>query len=198
MANINDYKLVAIKSAKYFEFLSNELELKIEEYDQKSQERFGFYLYMLENLTGIQEVLDLVDLITDTDFNKKVFNDKSDDYGIDAAQIDEENNTIKLFNFKYREKFKSTQLQSVNETILSTKFINALINENTLHIDGKLKSIADKIVDKLINSNDIWKMQLFVISNESEEIKKSDSHLQQLEELYGLEITPIGLNKSLS
>lgn len=195
MANINDYKLVAIKSSKYFNFLAQELEINNDDYNQKTKERFGFYLYMLENVTGNQEVLDLVDLITDTDFNKTVFDDNFEDYGIDAVDIDEEDNIIRLFNFKYREKFKPNQAQSENETILSTKFINALINENTSNIKGKLKDCANRIIDNLVNSNDIWKLQLFVISNEPKELSPSNVQLQQLEEIYGMEVVPIGLNQ---
>ena len=195
MANINDYKLVAIKSAKYFQFLSQELELDEEKFSQKSKERFGFYLYMLENITGNQEVLDLVDLITDTDFNKTIFEEKYEDHGIDAIHIDDEEKVIRLFNYKYREKFKPDQLQSENETILSTKFINALINENTSNIEGKLKEYAEQIIDKLINSNDIWKLQLFVISNEAKALSQSNAQLTQLEDLYGMEVVPIGLDQ---
>jgi len=195
MANINDFKLVAIKSEKYFGFLSNELEFDSSKFDQIDKQRFGFYIYMLENITGNRETLELVDLITDTDFNKSIFGNVDDDYGIDAIYIDEENNAIRLFNFKYREKFKPNNSQKLNETILSVKFVNALINENIDDLQGKLKSFAREIIDKLINSNDIWKLKLYVISNEDQELKTTDSHLLQLERLYGLEIIPMGLNQ---
>jgi hypothetical protein len=195
MANINDFKLVSIKGAKYFTFLSNELEFDDSKFSQIDKQRFGFYLFMLENITGNRETLELVDLITDTDFNRKVFEIKDDDYGVDAIVIDEENNSIKLFNFKYREKFKPNNSQKLNASILSVKFVNALVNENINNLQGKLKSFANQILDKLINSNDIWKLQLYIISNDDQELNNSDPHLLQLESLYGLEIISMGLNK---
>lgn len=195
MAIINDFKLVSIKSEKYFTFLSKELEFDTTKFNETERQRFGFYLFMLENITGNREILELVDFITDTDFNSKIFGKKDDDYGIDAITIDEENNVIRLFNFKYREKFKPNNSQGLNETILSVKFVNALINEDINDLQGKLKSFADRILDKFINSNDIWKFKLYVISNEDHELSNTNFHLSQLERLYGLEIIPMGLNQ---
>ena len=177
MANINDFKIVSIKSEKYFGFLSKELEIDTSSYNQIEKQRFGFYLYMLENITGNQEILELVDLITDTDFNSKLFGNNDDDYGIDAIAIDEEHNVIRMFNFKYREKFKPNNSQKLNETILSVKFVNALVNEDIDSLQGKLESFATEILDKLL-SNDIWKLKLYVISNEEQELKPTDPHLR--------------------
>lgn len=193
MANINDYKVISKKSQKYFDLLSNELELQITDSPSKKTERLGFYLFILDYLTSKSDILDLTDLITDTDFNSLVFNDKNDDYGVDAVYIDEEENIIQLYNFKYREKFKNGA-QQVNETILSTKFINALINEETSSLTGKIKFKSKEILDRL-TGNDIWKMNLYIVSNENFEITEKDENLIQLERVYGLEVISIGLNE---
>ncbi|MCU0322243.1 MAG: hypothetical protein MUE72_07495 [Chitinophagaceae bacterium] len=193
MANINDYKLIAQKSLRYFELLETEIEKSYPLVELKDKERIGFYLFILENLTTKKEILDLADLVTDTEFNKLIFDDASDDYGVDAVFIDEEDNTIKLFNFKYRNKYKIGK-QSLNETILSTKFINALITEDLALLQSKTKKQAKLILDKIVESNEVWKLTLFVVSNEDFELEK-DTNLQQLEKVYGLEIHSIGLNK---
>lgn len=193
MANINDYKLIAKKSSKYFELLEVELEKRFSNLDDLQKERLGFYLFILENLTDKKEILDLADLVTDTDFNKIIFDDNYDDYGIDAVYINEEDKLISLFNFKYREKYKVGK-QSLNETIRSTKFINALITENVSELQSKTKKRAKEIIERLIESRDVWKLQLFVISNEDFDLVK-DLNLQQLEKVYGLEVASVGLNK---
>ena len=193
MANINDYKLIAKKSSRYFELLEIELEKSFTLIKDKDKERLGFYLFILENLTNKKEILDLADLVTDTDFNKIIFENTFDDYGVDAVFIDEEENTIKLFNFKYRESYKHSK-QSLNETILSTKFINSLINENINELQSKTKKQAKEIIDRMIYGKDEWKLQLYVISNEDFDLHK-DTNLLQMEKVYGLEIHSIGLNE---
>lgn len=194
MPNINDFKLLAKKSEKYFNILANELEEEFPKIDLKGKERLGFYLYMLENLCNIKDILDLANIVTDTDFNFKIFEDNFDDYGIDAVFINDEDSSINLFNFKYRNKFQADRLQSINETLISTKFINALVNENINNITGKLKIQANLILQK-INSNDVWKLNLYVVTNEVLELKKTDNNLKQLEDLYGLEVIPVGLSQ---
>jgi hypothetical protein len=193
MASINDFKLVNVKSKKYFELFSKILDTKFDELDDVKKTRFGFYFFMLENICDKKDIYDIVELITDTEFNSIIFKDKSEDYGIDAVFINEENQTINLFNFKFREKFNKEKSQSINDTIISTKFINALITENVDHLDTKLRKYASEIIEKL-NSNDVWKLKLYVVSNETIELDKADSSLLQLEKLYDLEAIPIGLN----
>lgn len=195
MANINDFKLVNIKSKKYFDLLENELSLNSNKLSDTSKARFGFYLYILENICGIKDIPDLLKLITDTDFHVTILkNKKFEDQGIDAVYIDDDNLTINLFNFKFREKFKIDSKQSINETIISTKFINAIITENINKLDGTIYESANNILDKL-HSNDVWKMNLYVVSNETSEINKTDTNLEEMENLYDLEVIPFGLPK---
>jgi len=201
VSDINDFKIIAQKSRRYFSILEHELNEDFKNLDDAQKERFGFYLYMLENLCGEKEIFDLVDIVTDTEFNKILFKENINDYGVDAIHINEEYFCINLFNFKYRNKFNSQKRQSLNETILSTKFINALINENAENLDGKIKSKAEKIISKLVKSGDIWHLKLFIVSNDLFELDKTDDNIAQLEKLYGLEVIPIGLaqiNKIMS
>ncbi len=193
MASINDFKLVNVKSKKYFDLFSKIFDVEFNELSEIKKTRFGFYFFMLENICDKRDIFDIVDLITDTEFNSLVFNDKSEDYGIDAIYINEENLTINLFNFKFREKFNKEKSQSINETLISTKFINALITENVEHLEAKLKKFASEIIEKL-NSKEVWQLKLYVVSNETIELDKEDSSLRHLEKLYDLDAIPIGLN----
>lgn len=195
MASINDFKLVNLKSKKFFDLLKNETKIDETKIDEIHQLRFGFYPYILDSICGVKDLSDILDLITDTEFNIQILKSKKfEDQGIDAVYIDNEEKTINLFNFKFRAKYNQDQKQKINETIISTKFINALIDENTTHLDSKIKEYATEIISKL-NSNDIWKMKLYVVSNEAIEIDKSDANLQQLENMYDLEVIPFGLPK---
>jgi hypothetical protein len=195
MASINDFKLVNTKSIKYFNILEKELIFNSDKFSDTEKARFGFYLYMLENICGIKDMSDLLRSITDTDFHVRILNNsKFEDQGIDAVYIDDDNLSINLFNFKFREKFKPDSKQSINETIITTKFINAIVTENIDKLDGIIYESAKNILSKL-QSNDIWKMNLYVVSNETFEIKKTDTNLKDMEKVYDLEIIPFGLPK---
>lgn len=195
MPNINDFKLIAKKSERYANLLLREHQSDQLAKDQKKRERIGFYLFVLENVCGVQDILDLRELITDTEFNQLVLGEeKIDDCGIDAVYIDEDECSISLFNFKYREKFNPDKSQGLNEPFISTKFINALTTEDTRALEGKLQKFATSIIEKL-NSNDEWKLYLYVVSNENVELQESNEDLQRLEMHYGLEVVPIGLTQ---
>ncbi len=193
MANINDFKLLNIKCGNYFDILEKVINKKIKLPTEGHKERFGFYLFMLESLCNIKDISDIVELITDSEFNAAVYGVKDDDYGVDAIFIDEENNYINLFNFKFRTGFNAAKQQSLNETFLSTKFTNAIVGENINGLSGKIKNLSKDIVQKL-NGNDIWKLRLYVVSNEAVELDVNSEEIKQLRELYDLETVPVGLD----
>ncbi|KAA6313730.1 hypothetical protein EZS27_035543, partial [termite gut metagenome] len=197
MANINDFKLIAAKSRRCFDLCRTTLGIEetiVDSLSDIQKERFGFYYYILEAITGLIEISDLTDLITDSEFNSVFFQKKAEDYGIDAVYIDEDAKEINLFNFKYREKFNKDKKQSINEAIIATKFINSLVNEDTDPLDGKLKEIAKNIIKEL-TGREVWKLILYIVSNENIELSREEPNLKQLEDLYGLEIVPIGLSQ---
>ena len=193
MANINDFKLVSLKSAKYYDFLSSVKSFNDETLSPKQKERLGFYLYMLENISGVKDIGDLVKMVTDTEFNKVVNGANFDDCGVDALYIDDVTNVISIFNFKYRERFNAGKRQGVNDTILSTKFVNALISENLDPLESLIRDGAELILDKLMGTNDIWKLNLYVVSNDNLALDRTDPHIQTLEDVYALEVVPVGL-----
>lgn len=198
MASINNFKILQKMCTKSFEQLKNYAPNYTKITNNIEKARFGFYLLMLENITGVQDTSNIRDMIIDTEFNITLFGKGSNDQGIDAYYIDKNNsgyNTIHLFNFKYREKFNIDQKQSLNESVLSTKFLNTLYTENYDHLDGNVKEAAQEIIE-LLNSDEIYKLKLHIISNENKTLKvNEDDNLKNLIEVYELEINTIGLNE---
>lgn len=193
MANLNDFKILNNKCRTYFGMLETELGRTISVPTEKHKERFGFYLFILESICNIKDISDIVTLICDQEFNSMVFGRKDEDFGLDAVFIDEEDNYINLFNFKFRETFNIDKQQNMNETFLTTKFTNAIIAENTKGLTGKLEDFSMQII-KLLNSAGIWKIRLYVVSNEIKEIDISSPEIRSLKELYDFEVIPMGLD----
>ena len=194
MASINEFKILNAKCKTYFDILEKDLGRKVPVPTDKHKERFGFYLFMLESLCSIKDTLDLIELITDMEFNSSVFGKRDEDCGVDAVHIDEDSNYINLYNFKFRDKFSLNREQSFNDSFLSTKFVKAIITESVEGLTGKVRTFSDDIISKL-NSTDVWKMRLYVISNEPKELDTNTSEIKQLKDLYDLELVPMGLSQ---
>lgn len=107
MANLNDFKLVNKRALRYF----NYLDLDSTEFEDIEKKRIGFYLLVLESVTGIKDTDEIIFDIIDTNFCRLVLKEKNDDLGIDAVNFDKENHVINLFSFKYRESFKKNQVK---------------------------------------------------------------------------------------
>ena len=101
MATINDFKIVNQYSKKYFDFINYNGDIR--DIDRK---RFGFYLLVLECITGNANTDEVIDSIIDTEFCSVIYGINNNDYGIDAVYVDEERRIIQLFNFKFRESFR--------------------------------------------------------------------------------------------
>lgn len=190
--SINDFKLLNIKCHKYFDLFSKTNEFNQPVQDVKLQQRFGFYLYMLESLCNEKDIDKISDYITDTEYNTYLTGKRYDDHGIDAFYIDEDNKEIKLFNFKFRENFKSEQKQSYNEAFVSTKLVNCIMNDSTAGLHGKLRTYVHTVNESL-NGNDVWKLCLYMVSNEAVPIEHDESAIQQLKNLYDMEVVSVCL-----
>lgn len=191
-ASINDFKLLNIKCKKYFDLFSKSTKFFQNPDSDKLKERFGFYLFMLESLCDDKDPERISDIITDTEYNAYLTNQRFNDQGVDAIYINDESKEIMLFNFKFRESFKSGQAQSFNETFISTKLVNCILNENTDGLDGKLKHLVEEAVTKL-NSNEVWKMTLYMISNETKPIDIDETAIKALKDVYDMEVEAICL-----
>ena len=73
MANLNDFKLLNLKCKRYYDILETELDTIPESISEKEKERIGFYLFMLESICNIKEIGEIIRLMTDQDFNNKLY-----------------------------------------------------------------------------------------------------------------------------
>ncbi|AVL76271.1 hypothetical protein CEQ12_00190 (plasmid) [Staphylococcus cohnii] len=192
MANINDFKNVKKRAKNYAKYL----DINDETYE-KFSEKFGFYLLILECITTVKDIDELTDMIIDTEFRSEVFRKKNNDLGIDAVNINEEDRIIQLFNFKFRSSFKKNKGQNLSDMVDASKFLLPIDNEKTSNITHITKVKIDKIIEKL-NSEDIWKLELYMVSNENEPLKTNDPIVEQFMESYGMEVKTITLNDIIS
>jgi hypothetical protein len=192
VASINDFKLLNIKCKKYFDLYSKGAVFAKQPDNDKLKERFGFYLFMLESLCDEKDLDRISDIITDTEYNAYLTGNRFSDQGIDAIYINDESKEILLFNFKFRETFKPNQMQSSNEAFVSTKLVNCILNGNSDGLEGKLKSLVDGAIERL-NSNDVWKTSLYMLSNEAVPINNDETAIQQLKDFYDMEVISICL-----
>lgn len=190
--SINDFKLLNIKCQKYFDLFSKTNNFTQVVGDTKLQQRFGFYFFMLESLCNERDIDKISDYITDTEYNSHVSGQRNDDHGVDAFFIDDEAKEIKLFNFKFRENYKADQKQSFNEAFVSTKLVNCIMNDSTDGLEGKLRSYVNSANERL-NGNDVWKLSLYMISNEAVPIEQDESAIQQLKNFYDMEVISVCL-----
>ena len=192
MATINDFKILNNKCRNYFDMLETELGRKVLVPTDRHKERFGFYLFVLESICGIKDISDILPLICDEEFNSVVFDCKDEDWGVDAVFIDVDDHYINLFNFKFRKDFNDKQ-QSLNETFLTMKFTNAMIAGNTNGITGKLETFSKQIIEKL-QSKEVWKLRLYVVSNDAKELQVDTPEIRLLRDLHDLEVMPMALD----
>lgn len=192
MANINDFKNVKKRAKNYAKYL----DISDETYD-KFSEKFGFYLLILECITTVKDIDELTDMIIDTEFRSEVFQEKNNDLGIDAVNINEEDHIIQLFNFKFRSSFKRNKGQNLSDMVDASKFLLPIDNENTNNISPITKVKLDNIIKRL-NSEEIWRLELYMVSNENEPLKTNDPVVEQFMESYGMEVKTITLNNIIS
>lgn len=165
----------------------------VESLPEKQKERFGFYYFIISQLTGVNDYDEITELISDTDFNKTFYGNKDPDEGVDAIYIDEDNNVIHIFNFKYRKDFNPDRKQGENEAILTFKFLSAIKGDASLP-NKKLKELVDAIKERY-ESNDIWETIFHIVSNENHTICPKDPNIKNFAEIYDVKINPIGLNE---
>ena len=194
MADRNDFKLLKQRCLRHFELARECLEAETKKLDNDQKARYGFYFFVIQNLTNIVDYDKIIESITDTDFNSTFFNNKENDEGIDAVCIDEQTHQVALFNFKYRDKYNVDKEQSKNELLTTSKFLSALKQENIEHLKGKLKTFAEQIILNN-NSDEIWNTVLYYVSNENKTLVVHDPNIKQMCDEYGIAIETIGLNE---
>lgn len=200
-ATIRDFKILNKKLERYYKILCDYSGFSDDGTLTASQRmRFGFYFYILENVCDVNVDVDnndeLIESIIDTDFNRVFFKESVTDYGMDVVYVNEEKKQVKLFNFKYRDKFNVDKSQSLNDTFVSTKFINLCLSFDStkkLKIHDKVLSKIKILNDIFCNPKDEWDVRLYQVSNEAKEVKQTTSELDHLTNVYGITIEPLAL-----
>lgn len=192
MATINDFKIVGQYSKKYYDLLGFK-----EDINEIEQRRFGFYLFVLECITNNSNIDELRECIIDTEFCSVIDAQKNNDYGIDAVYINEDTNTIQLFNFKYRESFGVQKSQNERTILDSSKFLLHLYQRNVEDKDNKTREKMLSIIEKF-DSENIWKTELFLISNDNHGLQADNETLELYKDYYDISIQPIVLDDIIS
>ncbi len=197
MASRNDFLVLDEKCRSLFNNIAVSMSFdsnKVSNLSSTELSRFGFYYLVLQNITELEEYDDITEVITDTDFNSKLFDNPYVDEGIDAAFIDDENHDIMLFNFKYRNNFNPDKTQSLNELLASSKFFNAIANSNISYLKGKVKDVAKKIIERY-NGTQVWNTYFYYVSNENVILEVDDPHVKSFAEQYDIKFDSIGLDR---
>lgn len=197
MANRNDFKLLHAKCIQIYENVLAALKINKDSLcnlTDTEKARYGFYYLILQTLTDGNEIEEFTDMICDTEFNSRLFDNRESDEGIDAAYFDNEHNQIVLFSFKYREKFSVDKEQNINELISASKFFNAINTGNTQHLKGKIKTVADDINTRL-DSNQIWTIIIYYATNENITLTSDHPNVKSFAEEYDIEFKGFGLNE---
>lgn len=199
MANLNDFKLVNIKSKRMFSFIKNVRNMDLKD-SQKS--RMGFYHLVLENVTGMRDVDDVSKMIIDTDYNKIVYGKTVNDLGIDAinyiGEDDEQEITVQLFNFKFRENFKLDKNMDEGSINGSIKFLEYICADDETQIEQLPNDIVKEHIKKIhgfLNSNKLCNIELYMVSNETKTFTEDASkYLVLLQQHFGIRIEAITLD----
>ena len=202
MATINDFKYVKLLSRNMYPYIPN-ITKNIE--NDVEKERIGFYHLILEKITGITDANSIQEIIQDKEYVSITNGEVEDDLGIDAVYIDKERipeKEIMLFNFKYRSNFNPDKTTSENDVPLSTKFLQYLSDNASLPESINKNSNVYKNINQVrecLNSDDIYNITLYLVTNEAKGFKHEDDELiSRFEQNYGMSIRTITLDDIVS
>lgn len=202
MSTINDFKYVKLLSKNMYPFIPNISKDIVEDIEK---ERLGFYHLILEKITGITDANSIQEIIQDQEYVSITNGCVADDLGIDAVYIDKERlpeKEIMLFNFKYRNKYNPDKTISENDVPISTKFFQYLNDSspipNTIDKNSNVYQNIKK-VRECLESDDIYNITLYLVTNEANGFKQqNDELISRFEQNYGMAIKTITLDDIVS
>lgn len=202
MSTINDFKYVKLLSKNMYPFIPNISKDIVEDVEK---ERLGFYHLILEKITGITDANSIQEIIQDQEYVSITNGCVVDDLGIDAVYIDKERlpeKEIMLFNFKYRNKYNPDKTISENDVPISTKFFQYLNDSspipNTIDKNSNVYQNI-KTVRECLESDDIYNITLYLVTNEANGFKQQNNELiSRFEQNYGMVIKTITLDDIVS
>ena len=121
-------------------------------------------------------------------FSYHFYEDKSQDEGIDAVFVNDEDRKIQLFSFKYRESFNPDQQQRKNELVESVKFLTDIRTRDFSHTAGKTRLFLEIITEKFFDDYQPWSIELFFISNDTRSIDDNDANIVNFKKWLGLKV----------
>lgn len=202
MATINDFKYIKLLSKNMYPYIPNITKVIEDDIDK---ERIGFYHLILEKITGITDANSIQEIIQDKEYVSIINGEVEEDLGIDAVYVDKESTPekeIMLFNFKYRNKFNPDKTVSENDVPLSTKFFQYLSDNTSLPNNLNKNSNVYKninLVRDCLDSDDIYNITLYLVTNEANGFKRQDDELiRSFEQNYGMTIKTITLDDIVS
>ena len=202
MATINDFKYIKLLSKNMYPYIPNITKVIEDDIDK---ERIGFYHLILEKITGITDANSIQEIIQDKEYVSIINGEVEEDLGIDAVYVDKESaleKEIMLFNFKYRNKFNPDKTVSENDVPLSTKFFQYLSDNTSLPNNLNKNSNVYKnieLVRDCLDSDDIYNITLYLVTNEANGFKRQDDELiSRFEQNYGMTIKTITLDDIVS
>ena len=180
MATINNFKILSKKCEKMFSYLKDEFHIK-SDLTKLEKERIGFYNLILEIICRSDDLDKCV--ITDTDYGKIIGIKKGNDLGIDAVFIPEhpdknDEYNIKLFNFKYREKFDEESHITEDTLKDSIKFFQILYSNEVVK-DYSESYLEIEKIRELEKSTKIINITLYIVTNNNNKFNsENDSWLK--------------------
>ena len=169
--------------------LTTEIKNKIRNLSDVDKARFAWYCVAFEiyfKITDSEKTKNFFKKsIIDAHFNDVFYGKPAKDFGVDAVHI--EDNTIHLFNFKYKEDGSGGQKE--NELLASYNFLSVIKNNSLKEITNhaprkKINEIGDMI------KNRPMKIILHMVTNETKELADSPTK-KNLATDFGIEINSV-------
>lgn len=194
MAGLNDFKLVNLYSIELLKRIYSTSQFN--KLTESNKKRFGFYYLILQLTTENTSFEELERMIIDTDYCKSIRGINNNDFGIDAVYINEDDNSINLYNFKFREKFSSIKGGKQAPILDSTKFLSMSLNGSFQDVndDSLISKEIMKTIYEKIDSDKIWNIKLLVVSNENQSIDLNQPEIVSLKKDYDIDIKTVVLD----
>lgn len=155
--------------------------------------RIGFYFLVLENVTGIDNLKDISDMIIDTDYIRLTQGiPNKADLGVDAYYIKNGNGetVINLFNFKYRETYALQKKFTEKDAIATKKFLDYISDSGrkSKNLEGKPEYqhslAAIKKIRKVLDGTNKAVKKIYFVSNDTGRPREGEFEECEFKESY--------------
>ncbi|PSM51959.1 AIPR family protein [Campylobacter blaseri] len=142
----------------------------------------------MELILGIKDIAELSTKIIDSSFQEKVNGVINEDLGIDAVHIDENNNRICLFNFKYRDTLKKGSAKTPADLRSTNSFLGYIKDDERFNKDKeKITELTKEKIYEIIEFKKIepeFKCELYMVSNDCTVLDEEDPSVVEFIDTY--------------